>query len=193
MTNKPEHEAALKAAREFHGHLDWCGLWPDRCIACCTLAALILRERAAAVEQARQDWWSCFHCGFETSDRAEGYAHFGDTEEAEALCIKWARLNADGRVSAHQSVLQELNGERQKNGKLRIENEGLQYRIDSVSQEIALRFPGCCTIQEVWCLYDSMEGRALAAEHAITQARLEIERQAKIEALQGIKPSGKRS
>jgi hypothetical protein len=52
-TTETEYEAALKAAREFHGHSNWSVLCPDRCIACHKLADIIIRERAAAVEQAR--------------------------------------------------------------------------------------------------------------------------------------------
>lgn len=59
--------------------------------------------------------WRCFHCEFETSERATAAAHFGerdDPEEFKPICKWWESLNADERIEALQDTLQQLNAER---------------------------------------------------------------------------------
>lgn len=110
--------------------------------------------------------WVCFHCGFTTGDEAEAKAHFGDRDDEEPLCLTWHDLDADGRASEYQSVIQELNGEREENAALRTKVEGLEYRVDGQLSDIRsfTPFRKCSGINEVFHVYDSIEGRALAAE-----------------------------
>lgn len=113
--------------------------------------------------------WRCFHCDFITMDRAEAEAHFGDRDDDSAfspVCKWWASLLPEQRPDAMQDLLRQLAEERRENDRLSIQVEALEYQVES--QEGVIRsykpFKGCRTIHDVFCLYDSMEGRALAAE-----------------------------
>jgi hypothetical protein len=119
----------------------------------------------AQLAEARQVY-RCFHCGFETADEKEAAAHFGDRDEEFALCQMWASITADDKIRELQSTIRELEGERQDNALLRVRIEGLEYRFEGQRSEIHSfkPFRECDTIQQVFNVYDSMEGRALAGE-----------------------------
>lgn len=113
--------------------------------------------------------WRCFHCDFITMDRAEAAAHFGDRDdpqESTPLCKWWTSMQEDERIQQLQDTLQQLDAERDANYRLSTKVEGLEYLVES--QEACIKsykpFKNCRTIHDVFCLYDSMEGRALAAE-----------------------------
>lgn len=113
--------------------------------------------------------WRCFHCDFITMDRAEAAAHFGDRddpEECKPLCRWWENLTQDERIEQLQDALQQLDAERDANCRLSTKVEALEYQVEN--QESIIKsykpFKNCRTIHDVFCLYDSMEGRALAAE-----------------------------
>lgn len=122
--------------------------------------------------------WRCFHCDFVTNDREEAAAHFGDRddgEESKPICKWWDRMGADEQIETLQDTIRELNKGAEENMRLLTRIEGLEYQVDS--QESTIRgykpFKDCHSIYDVFCLYDSMEGRALAAEeclaaHALT-------------------------
>lgn len=116
--------------------------------------------------------WRCFFCDFITTDRAEAEAHFGDADEAEPLCKWWTSATEDQRLATLQGIQQELNAERDLNARLQTKVEALEYQVES--QESVIKsykpFRGCRSIHDVFCLYDSMEGRALAAEEALKEA-----------------------
>lgn len=133
-------------------------------------ARLASEKKLQTKQQVQQPIiWICFHCGFETSDRDEAESHFGDMDDFEPLCKHWSRMTAEDRAGEIQSAIQELNGERRRVESLQIANEGLQYRVDSLEASIQSYKPfrECRNIHDVWCLYDSMEGRALAAEERL--------------------------
>lgn len=111
--------------------------------------------------------WTCFHCGFATSDTAEAEAHFGDLDNEQALCQWWLATSAEDRNQELQSAYRELNAEREENAALKTKIEGLEYRIDGIEAQISSRFKGCRSIDEAWHKYDAMEGRALAAEEKL--------------------------
>ncbi len=122
--------------------------------------------------------WACFHCGFMTGDVSEAKAHFGDRDDEEPLCLTWHDLDADGRVSEYQSVIRELDAEREENAAFRTKVEGLEYRVDGQLSEIHsfAPFRKCSGINEVFHVYDSMEGRALVAEAEAASLRAHVER-----------------
>lgn len=116
--------------------------------------------------------WICFHCGFETTDETEAQAHFGERDDAEEFtptCQWWKRIPDGERAQAYQQLLQELEGERRRNHALQTSNEGLEYQVNP--QQGAIQsykpFRQCRSINEVFFVYDSMEGRALAAEEQV--------------------------
>jgi len=52
--------------------------------------------------------WTCFHCGFQTGDRNEAAAHFGEMGEEEPLCLTWKELDEHGKASELQNALGQL-------------------------------------------------------------------------------------
>lgn len=52
--------------------------------------------------------WTCFHCGFQTGDRNEAAAHFGEMGEEEPLCLTWKDLDEHGKASELQNALGQL-------------------------------------------------------------------------------------
>jgi hypothetical protein len=111
--------------------------------------------------------WICFHCGFETSDPAEAEAHFGDRDDAEEftpICRWWRNTPDAERVYAMQDLHRDLVAERAENARLDRRVEGLEYETQSQSSVIAQYFKGCSTIYQAYCEFETMEGRALAAE-----------------------------
>ena len=118
--------------------------------------------------------WRCFHCDFITADPAEAAAHFGDRDDAEEfkpICKWWANMSADERLFQFQQALKDLEAERDQNDSHRTAIEGLQYQVDSIPQQIKSYKPfrNCSSIYDVFCVYDSMEGRALAAEESLAK------------------------
>lgn len=113
--------------------------------------------------------WRCFHCDFITADPAEAAAHFGDRddpEECKPLCRWWDRLEAGERIQEMQTLVRENNRRDDEIDRQRVAIEGLQFQVDSHESQIRSYKPfrECSSIYEVFCLYDSMEGRAMAAE-----------------------------
>lgn len=115
--------------------------------------------------------WTCFHCDFNTSDPKEARSHFGDRDDEEPLCCTWKVLNADGKANEFQAVVGELDAERDENALLRTRIEGLEYQVEGQRADIQSfkPFRECTTIQGIFQVYDSMEGRALAAEERLKQ------------------------
>jgi len=118
--------------------------------------------------------WRCFHCDFVTNDLGEAQAHFGDRDDADEftpICKWWDRLSEDERLANHQQTLKELEAERNETDRQRVAIEGLEYQIDSILAQIKSfkPFRGCNSIYDVFCVYDSMEGRALAAEERLAE------------------------
>lgn len=118
--------------------------------------------------------WTCFHCGFSTRNEQFAAAHFGERDEP-ALCRSWAQLNADGRVHEYQSVVAQLDAERSANAILQSKIEGLEYQVDGRHAEIVSfkPFRECQSIQDIFNVYDSIEGRALAAEERSRRSLLQ--------------------
>jgi hypothetical protein len=121
--------------------------------------------------------WRCFHCDFITSDPLEAAAHFGDRDDAEEfkpLCNWWQRLAADERIATLQDTVKQLNAERSANDRQRVAIEGLEYQVDAIEASIKSYAPfrQCRTIYDVFCVYDSMEGRALAAEERLKESAI---------------------
>ena len=123
-----------------------------------------LAEDEEIQQAAKESLWRCFHCGFETSDHKEGAAHFGDRDDESPICITWASLSVEERLGEYQALTRELNGERDENARLRSREEYLEFRLLEFENLLGSRFKGCRTINDAYNLYDSMEGRALAAE-----------------------------
>jgi hypothetical protein len=123
--------------------------------------------------------WRCFHCDFITTDPAEAESHFGERDDAEEfnpICKWWDRMGDDERIATLQSYIKDIRAEQEENYRLRRQIEGLEYQVDAPPPWKGYRvFRECTSINEIFCLYDSMEGRALAAEEQIKKLRMEME------------------
>lgn len=116
--------------------------------------------------------WRCYHCDFVTSNPDEAEAHFGDRDDAEEfkpLCKWWDRMDAGERISTLQDTIRELNSEQRQNMSHRVAIDGLEYQVDSGREAFShyKPFKKCTSMYEVFCEYDSLEGRLLAAEERL--------------------------
>lgn len=128
--------------------------------------------------------WRCFHCDFVTSDREEARAHFGDCDDAEEFtpsCKWWSNMDDQERKEQFQSLLAELNGEREatieqidraRDAERQIET--LECRIAALTTDFQSfkPFAKCTSANDAFFVYDSMEGRALASEERLKEAGL---------------------
>lgn len=132
--------------------------------------------------------WRCFHCDFITSDAKEAAAHFGDRDDAEEfkpLCKWWNRISNGERIDEMQKLLADLELERRDNMGLRHQVEGLEYQVGSNTEAIKaykpFRHAKCCTLNDVFNEYHSIEGRMLSAEEKLRAASIpRQERQNKV-------------
>lgn len=131
------------------------------------------KEQADAILAALP--WRCFHCDFVTADPEEAAAHFGDRDDGEEfkpICKWWANMDDHERLETLQDTIRQLNQGANENMRLETKLEGLEYQVDSQKGAIHSYKPfrQCHSIYDVFCLYDSMEGRALAAEERLKTA-----------------------
>lgn len=121
--------------------------------------------------------WRCYHCDFITNDPQIAEAHFGerdDAEEFKPICKWWSRMDDQERLETLQSYIEDLARERNDKYSQRIAIEGLEYQVGLLhNKEFSgykpFREAKVTSVYEAFCLYDSMEGRALAAEEKLKQ------------------------
>lgn len=117
--------------------------------------------------------WRCYHCDFITNDPAEAQSHFGDNDdpsEFTPICKWWSGKDEVECLSAYQDLQRDFVKEQNENYSLRKQIEGLEYQVDSNRSRVwsgYRPFRECTSINEIFCVYDSMEGRALAAEEKV--------------------------
>lgn len=113
--------------------------------------------------------WTCFHCGETFAGNLDGQrraqVHFGLTPNETPGCVE--KLNAEER-----SLLRRLRAAQFENDRLRADAEdefGERYyaRLASDIKSTAGVFRDCRTLRDLFNLYDTMEGRALAAEERV--------------------------
>lgn len=115
--------------------------------------------------------WRCFHCDevFTTSGSAAD--HFGNYLNSVPGCVIKIQLGDE------RGLLIELRKAQEENGHLRQQMDEEYW--DRVSFYAHLKthiqsyrpFRKCDTLQDVFYVYDSMEGRALSAEEKVESAR----------------------
>lgn len=128
-------------------------------------------ERAAVGAQTFEmprDGFMCFHCGevFKTFGGAQD--HFGAEPFASAGCqIKFGEER--GLEMALRKSEAEVASWRERARRAESEADGLASQVYGLEVQIQSYKPfrDCCSIQDVFNVYDSIEGRALAAEERL--------------------------
>jgi len=117
--------------------------------------------------------WTCFHCGETFHVEVQARGHFGSDVDGEPMCVM--RANAFARFPRTEWPLmyrmRELEAEV---GQLRADAwdehcKTFYARLESEIRGTAGVFKDCRTLRDVFNLYDSMEGRAIAAEERLSQ------------------------
>lgn len=115
-----------------------------------------------------RDGWTCFHCG-ETFDTWGGARdHFGETQCSTPACqIKLG--NERGLVMELRKFEKQASENLERAFDAERDLEATQCQVSSLSDAMHgyKPFRECNSIYEVFCLFDSMEGRALAAEERV--------------------------
>lgn len=125
--------------------------------------AFRLREFKASAAETSGDCWRCFHCDEVFTDLEKAREHFGNTLLTPAHCQDnddREQLLRRTRIAVNDAIRMST-----QLGQERTENEALASQLSAWEH----RFPGCRTPQDVFNKYDSMEGRALAAEERLAQ------------------------
>jgi len=138
-----------------------------------------------------KDGWTCFHCGERFTTWGSAQDHFGATQESQAGCLIDRVALEDGtNTQRGRGLLMELRkveAERddwmQQALSGRNEIEALECRVESMTAAMQSYKPfrECRSINDVFFVFDSMEGRAIAAESV--RAELKRERDALREAI----------
>lgn len=114
------------------------------------------------------DAWICFHCGERFSVAEQGcYAnalkaaqeHFGEPPDDDPLCklSMWENRELAKRLREAEQTTRQAIEDRET---AEDEAQAAQQELASISS----RFKGASTVYDAFCMFDSMEGRALAAE-----------------------------
>lgn len=111
--------------------------------------------------------WTCFHCGETFTTVGGARDHFGATPDAQPGCLIRVQLGEE------RGLQMELRKAEAEIASLRAANEQLDYEAGharAMEMEIGRRFKnGARSVQDAFNLFDSMEGRALAAEERAAQ------------------------
>jgi hypothetical protein len=107
--------------------------------------------------------WCCFHCGENFTTAGSARDHFGGNIYDTPGCMIRVQVGEErGLLMALRKAEAEIAHLRQQLDS-EPERKWLDMRIE-VQLGSYRAFRGCRTIQDVFNVYDSMEGRALAAE-----------------------------
>jgi hypothetical protein len=118
--------------------------------------------------------WVCFHCGEHLKTVGAAQDHFGGTPDALAGC----QIKA-GEERGLLMELRKAEADRDEwmSRALRnqVEIEALELKVGSLTTAMQSYAPfrKCRSINDVFFLFDSVEGRAIAAETQLRQLREE--------------------
>jgi hypothetical protein len=119
--------------------------------------------------------WHCFHCGdvFHTQEDAENhFGIFGETLDGDwdPACIQRLNYSEKALRAALMDMFRELEAEREAGHEM---GEILSH-LQGLPDELARLFDGARTPHQAWLKWESMEGRALAAEEFRTRATIAL-------------------
>lgn len=112
-----------------------------------------------------KDGWTCFHCGENFTTWGSARDHFGTTPDKTAACV--IKLGDERGLVMELRKAEEMADQQMERAlQAERETETAQCRISSLSDAMHSfkPFKKCDSINEIFFLYDSMEGRALASE-----------------------------
>lgn len=111
--------------------------------------------------------WTCFHCGDTFMHERAARDHFGATPDREPACVM--KLTSEDRSLTRRIRWLESEIERLRSD---IEAESTASEVFYGKLQSLLKsyrpFRECRSLQDVFNVYDSMEGRALAAEERLS-------------------------
>lgn len=107
--------------------------------------------------------WRCFHCGDVFRNEDDARDHFGPDTEWQPGCID--PLTKDEKARRHDQIamFRELDRERDENSRL----TNRDYVLSCYERDLAKMFGGAKSVTQAYLVFDSMEGRALAAEERV--------------------------
>lgn len=112
--------------------------------------------------------WTCFHCGETFTTVGSATDHFGAEIGATPGCLLRVQLGDErGWLMQFRRLEADLIELRHQRDVANDEAESLAGQL----MAWATRFPGCRTVHAAFNLYDSMEGRAFAAEEQLAKLR----------------------
>src|SRR5258707_1218387 len=112
-----------------------------------------------------KDGWTCFHCGDNFTTPGAARDHFGGEPKTLAGCQIKAGQERGLLMELRKAEARAIEWE-ERAIIAEAEVESLEYRVEGQLSEIRSYkpFSKCRSIREIFNLYDTMEGRALAAE-----------------------------
>jgi hypothetical protein len=118
--------------------------------------------------------WRCFHCDEVFTDQQAAAIHFGDNIDHRPGCVE--RLNApeNNLVLALRKVCDEFH-RLQLEVAEEITNDNYFYGRLRQSLATIKPFAKCISLHDVFMVFDSMEGRTLAAEARLARCRTIME------------------
>jgi hypothetical protein len=126
--------------------------------------------------QAPEHGWTCFHCGETFTTVGSAGDHFGNHPGALPGCMERVRLGEE------RGLLMSLRKAEARIAELLsdIHNESSYsagfYAALGCSIQSFKAFKHCRSLQDVFNLYDSMEGRALSAEEKLAKNSSEVQK-----------------
>jgi hypothetical protein len=121
--------------------------------------------------------WTCFHCGENFTTVGAAGDHFGATPDATPGCMLRVQL---GDERGWQMAFRKLEAERDAKERDRQEASNDADRLSIRLSAWQTLFAGKSDAREAFNHYDSMEGRALAAEEQLKVITAERDRLAKL-------------
>jgi hypothetical protein len=120
--------------------------------------------------------WRCFHCDEVFTTKAEARDHFGPDAgfhfgQESPACIE--KLTA-----GEKALVVEVREARAEAGRTAAENDLLGQQLAGFEASLRQRFNGAASVHDAFNLYDSMEGRALAAEVEVERLTAALEKSA---------------
>lgn len=127
----------------------------------------MIRKSDVTYEMQRAVGWVCFHCGEAFATVGSARDHFGGDPSREPGCMIRVQLGDErGLEMALRKAEDEVTRLRSDIDNETSSSQAFYARLESEIK--AFRpFRQCRSLQDVFNVYDSMEGRALAAEERL--------------------------